>query len=156
MHISKIPEMLFSYFLEKYAPGATVSALETLSDEYEKFVKLAENFGAIGFRKFNDQVIFAYWGRAPRGTDDVFEPRPSLEISAGPVSAGVWAAGRGQKLTEVLRAKFHNEGLRFRGAETVMVAAILEKTNALVLKNDPIAQTYWEAEKNPNRSYVQP
>lgn len=165
MRIPYIPLIIFGELSERFGQGeiTTVSALGgaykmQLLNETDKSIGFP---GAIGIRTSfdGDGTTFALWSIAPKGDPcNVFESRPLMELYAGAENAGVWAYGKGQFLSENIRARFSIEGILIKGINIPalrLLALVLYRVRQLVLDPDLKANRFWEADKYPG-DYTEP
>jgi hypothetical protein len=154
--ISEIPGFLFNEISEQLGIGEETT-ISTRGMGY-RFRKLNPNHkitgfeGAIGIRsvgRHTKHVTFALWGVLPRGEDDVFEPEPILELTAGPENGGLWAYGSGNYVVEKIRAGFPFTDLALGYPAIRFLCLVLYRASEMAENPICVKDHYWEADRFP-------
>ena len=103
---------------------------------------------AIMVQKLYDQFYFKFWNRNNEFC--------LIEISAGPQSAGIWAYGRGELITDGLDIKFSMDRIPLSDPTLRIAGLIVFRASQLAQNPNRIEERYWEAQRHPDRDYSAP
>lgn len=154
-----IPIIIFTELSERFGQGE-FKKIATLGGDYQMQRIDSENpklgfSGAIGLHFWEEEgktltATFALWDRVPKGKwNDIFEPKPVVELRGEILRGGSWSSGKGNLTRERITADFPLGGVNVNSATMRILSMILYRAYILTKEPNFKREDFWEADLFP-------
>lgn len=166
--VSDIPLILYAEISSRFGIGEEESSPNSYNGLWKRRILNQElpfiGFkGTTGFEKSYERFHFELW---PFHLSEIKDPeerdyhrrRPTLRISAGPRSGGVWAYGRGNLMVEAVNADLKLDDVNLANPSIRFVARfaamILFRASQIACDPRCVGERYWEVQRNPTGDFT--